>query len=81
MLSKATLCVTDGYTGTAYDWDILVVAVLNAFLSIVGLPWMHGVLPHSPLHARALSDSEERVVEGYVQHVRNSLDLHVQYKE
>ncbi|XP_022671136.1 sodium bicarbonate transporter-like protein 11 isoform X1 [Varroa destructor] len=55
--------------GTAYDWDILVVAVLNAFLSIVGLPWMHGVLPHSPLHARALSDSEERVVEGYVQHI------------
>ncbi|OQR76210.1 sodium bicarbonate transporter protein 11-like, partial [Tropilaelaps mercedesae] len=55
--------------GSAYDWDIFVVALLNAFLSMFGLPWMHGVLPHSPLHAIALADSEEIVVEGHVQYV------------
>ena len=42
--------------GSAYHWDLLVVALLNAFLSIFGLPWMHGILPHSPIHARSLAD-------------------------
>lgn len=27
---------------------------------------MHGVLPHSPLHAELMADFEERVVEGHV---------------
>jgi sodium borate transporter 11 len=39
------------------------------FLSIVGLPWMHGALPHSPLHVRALADVEERVAQGHVHEV------------
>lgn len=42
--------------GDAYHWDLLVVGLLNAFLSLLGLPWMHGILPHSPMHARALAD-------------------------
>ena len=42
--------------GEAYHWDLLVVAILNVFLSLLGLPWMHGILPHSPMHARALAD-------------------------
>ena len=42
--------------GEAYHWDLLVVAILNIFLSLLGLPWMHGILPHSPMHARALAD-------------------------
>lgn len=42
--------------GDAYHWDLLVVGLLNIFLSLFGLPWMHGILPHSPMHARALAD-------------------------
>ncbi|KAL3114679.1 hypothetical protein niasHT_016310 [Heterodera trifolii] len=55
--------------GSAQHLDIFVVALLNMFLSIVGLPWMHGALPHSPLHLRALADVEERVAQGHVHEV------------
>jgi sodium borate transporter 11 len=41
-------------------------AILTAALSAVGLPWMHALVPHSPLHARALADVEERVHQGHV---------------
>jgi sodium borate transporter 11 len=37
-----------------------------AALSAVGLPWMHALIPHSPLHARALADVEERVHQGHI---------------
>lgn len=47
--------------GSAYHWDLLVVAVVNGCLSIFGLPWVHAALPHSPFHVRALADVEERV--------------------
>ena len=52
--------------GSAYHWDLLVVAVVNGFLSIFGLPWVHAALPHSPFHVRALADVEERVDRGHV---------------
>lgn len=55
--------------GSAQHLDMFAVAVLNMFLSIVGLPWMHGALPHSPLHLRALADVEERVAQGHVHEV------------
>lgn len=55
--------------GSAYHLDLLVVGLLNAGLSVFGLPWMHGVLPHSPLHARCLADLEERVDQGHVHEV------------
>uniref|UniRef100_A0A914UP64 Bicarbonate transporter-like transmembrane domain-containing protein n=1 Tax=Plectus sambesii TaxID=2011161 RepID=A0A914UP64_9BILA len=55
--------------GTTQHLDLFVVAVLNCFLSIFGLPWMHGALPHSPLHLRALADVEERVSQGHVHEV------------
>ncbi|KAK8767113.1 hypothetical protein V5799_006106 [Amblyomma americanum] len=55
--------------GTAYHLDRVVVGVLNAGLTLFGLPWMHGVLPHSPLHARCLADLEERVEQGHVHEV------------
>ncbi|KAL1478541.1 hypothetical protein MTO96_016226 [Rhipicephalus appendiculatus] len=55
--------------GSAYHLDLLVVGLLNAALSVFGLPWMHGVLPHSPLHARCLADLEERVDQGHVHEV------------
>ena len=38
--------------GNAYHWDLVVVAIINAILSVFGLPFMHAVLPHSPLHVR-----------------------------
>ncbi|TMS35751.1 hypothetical protein L596_003079 [Steinernema carpocapsae] len=55
--------------GHAHHMDLFVVAILNMFLSVVGLPWMHGALPHSPLHLRALADVEERVSQGHVHEV------------
>ncbi|CAJ0959776.1 unnamed protein product, partial [Mesorhabditis belari] len=55
--------------GTTQNLDLFVVAILNSFLSLVGLPWMHGALPHSPLHLRALADVEERVSQGHVHEV------------
>lgn len=55
--------------GCAYHLDLLVVGILNAFLTLFGLPMMHGVLPHSPLHVRSLADIEQRVEEGHVTEV------------
>lgn len=55
--------------GQSDNLDLIVVAILNIFLSLVGLPWMHGGLPHSPLHVRALADIEEHFYQGYVQEV------------
>jgi len=52
--------------GTSYHWDMMVVGCLNVLLSIFCLPWMHAVLPHSPLHVRALADIDEHVEEGHV---------------
>jgi sodium borate transporter 11 len=50
--------------GTAYHYDLLVLAIVNIILSILGLPWIHGALPHSPLHVRALAEFEERMSQG-----------------
>ncbi|GMR34894.1 hypothetical protein PMAYCL1PPCAC_05089 [Pristionchus mayeri] len=55
--------------GSSQNLDLFVVAILNMFLSLMGLPWMHGALPHSPLHLRALADVEERVSQGHVHEV------------
>ena len=52
--------------GPAFHWDLMVVAIINAFLSIFTFPWMHATLPHSPLHMRSLADVEERVDQGHV---------------
>ena len=38
--------------GNAYHWDLVVVAIINVITSIFGLPFMHAVLPHSPLHVQ-----------------------------
>jgi len=55
--------------GPAYHWDLFVVAVVTAFLSIFGFPWIHACLPHSPLHVRSLADVEERVDQGHVHEI------------
>ena len=52
--------------GTAYHWDLLVIAVLNIFLTSMGLPMVHGALPHSPLHVKAMADHEDRVDSGHI---------------
>jgi len=49
------------HKGPAYHWDLVVVAIINTFLSIFNLPWVHAALPHSPLHVRALADVEQHV--------------------
>lgn len=50
--------------GNANDLDFIIVGVINLFLSLLGFPWMHGLLPHSPLHVQALADFEEKVLPG-----------------
>ena len=55
--------------GNAYHWDLLVVGIINAFLAVFGFPFLHAVLPHSPLHVRCLADTEERVENGYVRDI------------
>ncbi|NXI16350.1 S4A11 protein, partial [Irena cyanogastra] len=52
--------------GTAYHWDLLLVALINTGLSIFGLPWIHAAFPHSPMHVRALAYVEERVESGHI---------------
>lgn len=52
--------------GTAYHWDLFLVAVINMGLSLFGLPWIHAAYPHSPLHVRALALVEERVENGHI---------------
>ncbi|XP_077967625.1 solute carrier family 4 member 11-like isoform X2 [Styela clava] len=47
--------------GNAYHWDLVLIALINAVLSIFNLPWLHAALPHSPLHVRALADVEQHV--------------------
>lgn len=47
--------------GTAYHWDLVLIAIINGVLSIFNLPWIHAALPHSPLHVRALADVEQHV--------------------
>ena len=42
------------------------VSVVNGVLAYFGLPLVHGVLPHSPLHVRAMADVEDRVSQGHV---------------
>lgn len=48
--------------GNANDLDFIVVGVINFFLSLFGFPWMHGLLPHSPLHVQSLADYEEKIL-------------------
>ena len=55
--------------GNAYHWDLLVVGLINGFLCIFGLPFMHAVLPHSPLHVKCLADTEEHVEAGHVKSI------------
>ena len=52
--------------GFSYHYDMVVLGIINAILSILGLPFVHGSLPHSPLHVRALADVEEHVEDGYI---------------
>ncbi|RWS30465.1 sodium bicarbonate transporter-like protein 11 [Leptotrombidium deliense] len=55
--------------GSTPHLDLFVIAVINAFLSLYGLPWMHGILPHSPLHVRSLADIKEQLDQGYIREI------------
>lgn len=45
--------------GSAYHWDLIVIGLINAFLGLFGLPFMHAILPQSPLHVKALTDYQD----------------------
>ncbi|KAF5403288.1 Sodium bicarbonate transporter protein 11 [Paragonimus heterotremus] len=57
--------------GPANHWDLLMVSLINLCLSVCCLPWVHVALPHSPLHVKALADTEERVEMGH--HIRQTI--------
>ena len=63
------LYVVPFFAGNAYHWDLLVVGLINGVLCIFGLPFMHAVLPHSPLHVKCLADTEEHVEAGHVKNI------------
>ena len=44
--------------GSYYHSDLALLAVINFILSILGLPWIHGALPHTSMHAKAISVTE-----------------------
>ena len=67
-LYSAILCVIRMKKGPAHHWDLMIVAILNAVLAVFGLPMVHGALPHSPLHVRAMADVDDRVCQGHVYH-------------
>ncbi|KAI1292494.1 Sodium bicarbonate transporter-like protein 11 [Halotydeus destructor] len=52
--------------GEAKHLDMLWIAIVNCFMSIFGLPWMHGILPQSPLHVVCMADSQEILDNGHV---------------
>ena len=43
------------------------VAIITVLLSMLGLPWVHAALPHSPLHVRAMADAEHVYHDGRVE--------------
>ncbi|XP_070540648.1 solute carrier family 4 member 11-like [Ptychodera flava] len=55
--------------GTAYHWDLFMIATLNFNFALFGLPMVHGKVPHSPMHVRSLSEVEERLDQGYLETV------------
>lgn len=55
------------FKGTAYHLDFVALAIITVITSILGLPWCHGALPFSPMHAAALADKQE-----YEQHGRTA---------
>ena len=67
MHNWSTLRSTSCEKGNANDYDIIVVAIINIFMSLFGLPWMHGLLPHSPLHVKSLAETEDQVGQEYGQ--------------
>lgn len=50
--------------GPGYYLDLVVVSVIIVVQSLLGMPWTHAALPHSPLHARQLADVEEYEAHG-----------------
>ncbi|ODM94462.1 Hydroxyacid oxidase 1, partial [Orchesella cincta] len=52
--------------GPSYNWDLVVISIINVFSSLFTLPWLHVALPHAPLHVKCLADIEERVEHGQI---------------
>lgn len=55
--------------GGAPHWDLLIVGLINCILSFYGLPWMHAILPHSPLHVVGMAETEEQTIGGVTRNV------------
>ena len=57
--------------GSYYHSDLALLAIINFILSILGLPWIHGALPHTSMHAKALSVTEKTVQRNTIQAVES----------
>eukprot|EP00596_Hydrurales_sp_CCMP1899_P004129 CAMPEP_0119050948 /NCGR_PEP_ID=MMETSP1177-20130426/72717_1 /TAXON_ID=2985 /ORGANISM="Ochromonas sp, Strain CCMP1899" /LENGTH=245 /DNA_ID=CAMNT_0007029977 /DNA_START=929 /DNA_END=1667 /DNA_ORIENTATION=+ len=44
--------------GVYYHFDIILLAIITFVLSIMGLPWINGALPHTPMHFQSISETE-----------------------
>ena len=55
--------------GSAFHLDLLVTALINIINALFCLPLIHGAVPHSPLHVRALADIEEHIDHGHVKEI------------
>ena len=43
--------------GSAYHWDLVVLALINGTMGMFGIPFLHAIIPHSPLQAKGLADT------------------------
>ena len=49
---------------TGFHADLMATALINILLSVLGLPWIHGAIPHSALHVRALALLQKTIKNG-----------------
>ena len=49
-----------------YHLDLFLVGLVNIFMSLLGLPWLHLALPHSDFHVRGLAKLDQKISDGVV---------------
>lgn len=63
--------------GPAYHWDIAVMGVLVAVMSLFGLPWVVGAVVRSLNHVKSLTVEEKGRVVGVVENRLSNLAVHL----
>lgn len=60
------LLVSTMKMGNLANSKLISLGLINLILALVGFPFMHGILPHSPLHAKSLAEIEYVMENGVV---------------